>query len=74
MRTDPSDTGGLFITRRPGTRPPKYKELPETAGEKRRRADGVFAGFLLFVMVLVNLCFWGRCRCCACSSAAACST
>jgi hypothetical protein len=59
MRTDPSDTGGLFITRRPGTRPPKYKELPETAGEKRRRADGVFAGFLLFVMVLVNLCFWG---------------
>jgi fatty acid desaturase len=59
MRTDPSDTGGLFITRRPGTRPTRYRTPPRTAGETRRRADGLFAAFLLFLMVLVNLCFWG---------------
>ncbi|MBB4662893.1 hypothetical protein [Conexibacter arvalis] len=59
MRTDPSDTGGLFVTRRPGTRPTKYRAPPRTLGERRRRADSLFAGFLLAVMIFINLCFWG---------------
>jgi len=59
MRTDPSDTGGLFVTRRPGTRPVHYRTPPERGDEQRRRRDTLLAGGLLAVMVLVNLCFWG---------------
>ena len=59
MRTDPSDTGGLFVTRRPGTRPTVYREAPRTDGETRRRTDGFIAGCLLALMILVNLLFWG---------------
>ena len=29
MKTDPTDTGGLFVGRRPGTRPIRYRALPE---------------------------------------------
>ncbi|MDO8209672.1 hypothetical protein [Conexibacter sp. CPCC 206217] len=59
MRTDPSETGGLFITRRPGTRPTQYRAPPRIAGEKRRRADSFVAGGLLALMIVVNLLFWG---------------
>jgi hypothetical protein len=59
MRTDPSDTGGLFVTRRPGTRPVHYRTPPERGDERRRRRDTALAGGLLALMVLVNLCFWG---------------
>jgi hypothetical protein len=58
MRTDPSDTGGLFITRRPGTRPVQYRTAPRR-DERRRRLDGLVAAALLAGMVVVNLCFWG---------------
>ncbi len=59
MRTDPSDTGGLFITRRPGTRPTRYREAPRTLGESRRRVDSAIAAGMLALMVLINLSFWG---------------
>lgn len=59
MRTDPSETGGLFITRRPGTRPTKYRTPPRTGGERRRKADTVVAGAILALMILINLSFWG---------------
>lgn len=59
MRTDPSDNGGLFVGRRPGTAPVRYKEAPAPTSEARRRFDGLFAAGLLALMVLVNLCFWG---------------
>lgn len=59
MRTDPSDNGGLFVGRRPGTAPVRYKEPPKPSSETRRRADGLVAGLLLAVMVVVNLLFWG---------------
>jgi hypothetical protein len=59
MRTDPTDTGGLFVTRRPGTRPPVFRTPPERGDDRRRRRDGVLAGGLLALMVLVNLTFWG---------------
>ena len=59
MRTDPTDTGGLFVGRRPGTRPVKYRDLPERAGERRQQIDRWLAAAILVVMVLVNLLFWG---------------
>ena len=59
MRTDPTDNGGLFMGRRPGTAPVHYREVPEISGDRRRRIDGVLAGLLLALMTLVNLTFWG---------------
>jgi hypothetical protein len=59
VRTDPTDTGGLFIGRRPGTAPVKYRALPERGSERRRRLDGLLAHGVLGVMALVNLLFWG---------------
>jgi hypothetical protein len=59
MRTDPTDTGGLFITRRPGTRPVQYRTPPQRGDGRRRRIDAALAAALLAVMVLVNLSFWG---------------
>lgn len=59
MRTDPTDTGGLFVTRRPGTRPVQYREAPRRGDRRRQRLDGLIAASLLAAMVVVNLCFWG---------------
>ena len=59
MRTDPTDTGGLFSGRRPGTRPVKYRELPERKSGRRRTADEVFAAALLVVMTIIGVSFWG---------------
>lgn len=59
MRTDPTDNGGLFVGRRPGTAPLQYRELPDPGSAGRRRADGVVAGALLVLQVLLNLLFWG---------------
>lgn len=59
MRTDPSDNGGLFIGRRPGTAPVRYRALPERGSRRRRRIDSALANLVLLVMVLVNLLFWG---------------
>ena len=59
MRTDPTDNGGLFIGRRPGTRPIKYRALPEYGSPWRQRLDRSFAVMLLASMVAVCLLFWG---------------
>jgi hypothetical protein len=59
MRTDPSDNGGLFVGRRPGTAPVKYRALPERGSEGRQRLDGSFAGVLLAGIVLLSLLCWG---------------
>jgi hypothetical protein len=58
-RNDPTDTGGLFIGRRPGTAPLRYRTPPERAGERRRRADATLAAFVLAVESLVCLTLWG---------------
>lgn len=58
-RTDPTDTGGLFIGRRPGTKPVKYKVAPDPGGRGRRRFDAVLAAALLGVIGLICLAFWG---------------
>jgi hypothetical protein len=58
-RNDPTDTGGLFIGRRPGTAPLHYRAAPETGGERRRRADGTLAAVVLVVETLLCLSLWG---------------
>ena len=59
MRTDPTDTGGLFISRRPGTQPTRYRTPPERGDDKRRHLDDLIAAGMLALMTLINLCFWG---------------
>jgi hypothetical protein len=59
MRSDPSDNGGLFVGRRPGTAPVHYRKLPEHAGELRQRVDGSIASFMLAGITLLCLLCWG---------------
>lgn len=59
MRTDPSDNGGLFVGRRPGTAPVHYRNLPKRAGERRQRVDGSLANLMLAGQVLISLLCWG---------------
>jgi hypothetical protein len=59
LRTDPTDNGGLFIGRRPGTAPTRYRTQPEPGSSRRRRVDGLVAHLVLALMVAVNLLFWG---------------
>jgi hypothetical protein len=58
-RNDPTDTGGLFIGRRPGTGPLHYRTTPQTAGERRRRVDAVLAAAVLVLETIVCLTLWG---------------
>jgi hypothetical protein len=55
---DPTDTGGLFIGRRPGTAPVRYPEV-EPASERRRRLDALLAHGLLAVELLLCLTLFG---------------
>jgi len=59
MRTDPSDTGGLFVGRRPGTAPLRFRKLPERGSAARQRVDGSFAGILFAAMTFLCLLCWG---------------
>jgi hypothetical protein len=59
MKTDPTDTGGLFVGRRPGTRPVRYRALPERGSAARQTVDRMFSVLIQLLMVLVNLTFWG---------------
>lgn len=59
MRTDPSDNGGLFVGRRPGTAPIRFRSLPERGSERRQRVDGSLAGLMLAAMTVLSLLCWG---------------
>ena len=59
MRSDPSDTGGLFVGRRPGTQPVHYRGEPVLGDPRQRRRDAILGHFVLALMVLINLTFWG---------------
>jgi hypothetical protein len=59
MRTDPSDNGGLFVGRRPGTAPVRFRALPKRGSERRQRADGSLAGLMLAAITLLCLLCWG---------------
>jgi hypothetical protein len=56
---DPTDTGGLFVGRRPGTAPLKYRAQPVTAGQGRRNADKLLSGLILLLETLLCLTLWG---------------
>lgn len=53
MRNDPSDTGGLFTGRRPGSQKPQYPDIPERGSSRRQRADRTLAVGLAAIMVLI---------------------
>jgi hypothetical protein len=59
VRTDPTDNGGLFIGRRPGTAPTKYRALPERGTRARQRIDRLLAHALLGLQIFISLLFWG---------------
>src|SRR5881628_1926634 len=59
MRTDPTDNGGLFVGRRPGTAPVRYRALPVRGSRARARVDATVAAALLAMMIFVSLLFWG---------------
>jgi hypothetical protein len=56
---DPTDTGGLFVGRRPGTAPLRYRAQPVTAGQGRRTADKFLSGMILVLETLLCLTLWG---------------
>jgi hypothetical protein len=56
---DPTDTGGLFIGRRPGTAPLRYRGTPVEAGQARRTVDRLFSALLLAVECILCLSLWG---------------
>lgn len=59
MRTDPTDNGGLFVGRRPGTAPVRFRTLPERGSDLRQRVDGSIASFMLAAITLLCLLCWG---------------
>jgi hypothetical protein len=59
VRTDPTETGGLFVGRRPGTKPVRYRALPQRGSAARRRVDDTLAAALLVVMTVIGASFWG---------------
>ena len=58
-RNDPTDTGGLFIGRRPGTARVHYAATPDAGTGGRQRVDRLLAAFVLMVETLVCLTLWG---------------
>jgi hypothetical protein len=56
---DPTDTGGLFIGRRPGTAPLRYRKPPMRAGAARRTLDRNLSAVLLAAETLLCLTLWG---------------
>jgi hypothetical protein len=59
MRSDPSDNGGLFVGRRPGTAPVRFRALPERGSTRRQHIDGTLAGLLLTAITVLSLLCWG---------------
>jgi hypothetical protein len=57
-RNDPTDTGGLFIGRRPGTAPLKYRADPNR-DPKRQRVDSLLANLVFALIVVIVLTAWG---------------
>ncbi len=58
-RNDPTDTGGLFIGRRPGTAPVRFGGAAVRAGARRERLDRVLAHALLAVELVLCLSLFG---------------
>jgi hypothetical protein len=58
-RNDPTDTGGLFIGRRPGTAPVRFRVRPPEGSPGRRRFDRILAAALLGLELLLCLSLFG---------------
>ncbi len=56
---DPTDTGGLFIGRRPGTAPASLREGPANGRPRRRRFDSFLAAMLLVLETILCLSLFG---------------
>jgi hypothetical protein len=56
---DPTDTGGLFIGRRPGTGPVHFKAAPPDTNRQRLRRDALLAHALLAVEAILCLTLFG---------------
>lgn len=56
---DPTDTGGLFIGRRPGTAPVRFRGTPVRAGQARRGVDRLLSALILLVELLLCLSLFG---------------
>jgi len=56
---DPTDTGGLFIGRRPGTAPVRYREPKVRPSRARQGADRGLALFLLAIETILCVSVWG---------------
>jgi len=56
---DPTDTGGLFIGRRPGTAPIRFRAHPVRTGAPRQRFDNVLASAILVLETLLCLTLFG---------------
>jgi hypothetical protein len=59
MNSDPSENGGLFVGRRPGTAPVRFRTLPKRGSAVRQRVDGSLAGTLVAGMICLSLFCWG---------------
>src|SRR5215212_11504284 len=56
---DPTDTGGLFIGRRPGTAPVRFRRGAQKPPPGRQNADKVLAGAILVLETLLCLSLFG---------------
>jgi hypothetical protein len=56
---DPTDTGGLFIGRRPGTAPVRFRGTPVRAGQARRGVDRLLSAALLGLELLLCVSLFG---------------
>ncbi len=59
MRNDPSDNGGLFVSRRPGTAPVHFSGMPQRGSAMRQRIDKHMAELLFAAIVVLSLLCWG---------------
>jgi hypothetical protein len=59
MRNDPSDNGGLFVGRRPGTAPVHFRRLPQRGSSARQRIDRHMAELLFAAITFFSLLCWG---------------
>jgi hypothetical protein len=56
---DPTDTGGLFVGRRPGTAPVHFRDDVRPTSERRRRMDNLLAHALLGLELVLCLSLLG---------------
>lgn len=55
MRNDPSDNGGLFLGRRPGSAPLHYRHRPDAGSKEQQRRDRRLAAGLAGLMGMLAL-------------------